>query len=59
MLRGSAPATTVMWGSDYPRGDSTWPHSRETVERNFAGMARDVVELVTSRNLTALYRLAT
>ena len=48
----------VMWGSDYPHGDSTWPHSRETVERNFSGMAADVVERVTSSNLTDLYRIA-
>ena len=24
-------ATNVLWASDYPHGDSTWPHSREAI----------------------------
>jgi uncharacterized protein len=24
-------ATNVMWASDYPHGDSTWPHSRKSI----------------------------
>ena len=47
----------VMWGSDYPHGDSTWPHSREAVARNFVGQPRESVEKATYGNLTALYRL--
>ena len=47
----------VLWGSDYPHGDSTWPHSRETVERNFAGKSGDLLEQVTYRNISQLYRL--
>lgn len=49
----------VMWGSDYPHGDSTWPHSREAVARNFDGMPRGYVEKATRDNVTALYRLET
>ena len=47
----------VMWGSDYPHGDSTWPKSRETVARNFDGMPATVVRQVTFDNVTALYGL--
>ena len=47
----------VMWGSDYPHGDSTWPESRETVARNFAGMPTETVNRVTFDNVTELYGL--
>ena len=47
----------VMWGSDYPHGDSTWPKSRETVARNFAGKPTEVVNRVTYDNVTELYGL--
>lgn len=49
----------VMWGSDYPHGDSTWPNSRETIASNFEGMPSDFVDQVTSRNVAKLYNLAT
>ena len=47
----------VMWGSDFPHGDSTWPHSREAVARNFDGMPQGYVEKATHDNVTALYGL--
>src|SRR5205823_1143620 len=28
----------LMWASDYPHSDSTWPHSRKVIERDFAGV---------------------
>ncbi len=28
-----------MWASDYPHTDSTFPHSREVIERDFAGVS--------------------
>ena len=48
-----------MWASDYPHGDSTWPHSRATIERNFAGVAPEVVRAVTRDNVAALYGIST
>ena len=48
----------VMWGSDYPHGDSTWPDSRKTIERNFVGKPEEAVQLVTSDNVAALYGLS-
>ncbi|MYA17689.1 MAG: amidohydrolase [Gammaproteobacteria bacterium] len=47
----------ALWGSDYPHGDSTWPHSRETVKRNFAGLDDEIVERATYGNLNELYGL--
>jgi predicted TIM-barrel fold metal-dependent hydrolase len=28
----------LLWGSDYPHEESTYPHSRATVERLFGGL---------------------
>ena len=47
----------VMWGSDYPHGDSTWPKSREAVARNFRGVPTEVVQQVTFDNVSELYGL--
>ena len=47
----------VMWGSDYPHGDSTWPNSRETIARNFAQTPAEVVNRVTFDNVAELYGL--
>ena len=47
----------VMWASDYPHGDSTWPYSRETIERNFAGTTPELVDKAIRTNVSALYGL--
>jgi predicted TIM-barrel fold metal-dependent hydrolase len=46
-----------LWASDYPHADSTWPNSRETIARTFAGLPRRVVEKVTRANAERLYRI--
>ena len=27
-----------MWASDFPHTDSTWPHSREVIAKDFSGV---------------------
>ena len=45
----------LMWSSDYPHTDSTWPRSRESIERDFAGVsAADRVKM-TCTNAAKLY----
>ena len=51
-------ADRVMWASDYPHADSTWPHSRETIERNFAGVSPEQVRAITRDNVAALYGIS-
>ena len=36
-----------MWASDYPRPDSTFPHSRQAIAEAFAGLDDAFVEQVT------------
>jgi predicted TIM-barrel fold metal-dependent hydrolase len=48
-------ADRLMWSSDYPHGASTWPRSREVVEREHAGLDGADVRRLTSDNCAALY----
>ena len=44
-----------MWASDFPHSDCTWPHSREVVERDFAGVPAEVKEKIIYSNAARLY----
>jgi predicted TIM-barrel fold metal-dependent hydrolase len=44
-----------MWASDFPHSDCTWPHSREVVERDFAGVPAAVKEKIVYSNAARLY----
>jgi predicted TIM-barrel fold metal-dependent hydrolase len=38
---------TVMWGSDYPHRESTWPHSAKVLDGIFAGVPTSIRDAVT------------
>jgi predicted TIM-barrel fold metal-dependent hydrolase len=48
---------SFMWGSDYPHSDSTWPHSREAIERDFAGVPDEDRRRMTHDTCARLYGL--
>ena len=48
----------LMWGSDFPHPEGTWPHSRSVVERVFADTDPVDAAAITGGNLAALYGLA-
>ena len=45
----------VMWGSDYPHHESTYPHTTAGLRRAFADWDPAEVRRVTSENVAALY----
>lgn len=45
----------LMWGSDYPHDEGTFPHSREVIERTFAGISQEDKEKMVGRNAARLY----
>jgi uncharacterized protein len=47
----------VMWSSDYPHGNSTWPKSRQVVRENLASLSDADLDAVTSSNCMRLYRM--
>jgi predicted TIM-barrel fold metal-dependent hydrolase len=57
-LRDALGPAMLLWASDYPHSDSTWPHSRETIARDFADVPAAELRRITCDNAAALYRLA-
>ena len=49
--------TQLMWASDYPHSDSTWPHSRKVIERDFAGIPEADLHAIVADNAASLYGL--
>jgi hypothetical protein len=45
----------VMWGSDYPHHESTYPYTTEGLRRAFADWDPDDVRHVTSENAARIY----
>jgi len=45
----------VMWGSDYPHHESTYPYTREGLRLAFSGWDPDEVRQVTSRTAAEVY----
>ena len=47
----------VLWASDYPHPDSTWPNSRKAIEKQMGDLAPAVRRQLTRDNAAALYGL--
>jgi predicted TIM-barrel fold metal-dependent hydrolase len=48
---------SMMWASDYPHTDTTWPNSLEVIENEFRGLDNETRERILCRNCVELYRL--
>lgn len=48
----------LLWGSDYPHDEGTFPHSREVIDRIFRGVADEDRRKIVSENAAHLYRFA-
>lgn len=51
-------ADRLLWASDFPHMNSTYPHTREYVDENFAGMATEDVQKIVAGNARHVYNLA-
>jgi uncharacterized protein len=47
----------VLWASDYPHPDSTWPNSRAVIDRQMAPLSPEMRRRLTHDNAAALYGL--
>jgi predicted TIM-barrel fold metal-dependent hydrolase len=47
----------ILWSTDFPHPATTWPHSRETVDRQFAAVPADERELICCGNSARIYNL--
>ena len=56
-LRHEAGLENILWSSDYPHSDSTWPRSRESVAEQFAGVPEAERRQIVYGNAARLYGL--
>ena len=48
-------AEGLLWGSDYPHDEGTFPHSQEVIERTFAGVSETDKRKIVHDNAARLY----
>jgi len=46
-----------MWGSDFPHTETTWPHSLDVIDREFANVDAQTRRRVTVQNAADLYHI--
>ena len=56
-LRDVIGVDNLMWGSDYPHADSTFPRSREVLEEILVGCTEEEKAKIAGGNAARLYRL--
>jgi predicted TIM-barrel fold metal-dependent hydrolase len=54
-LRDYVGVNTLMWGSDYPHAESTFPKSREIVDRILEGVPEDEKVLIAGENCARVF----
>jgi predicted TIM-barrel fold metal-dependent hydrolase len=55
--RHRAGLKNIMWSTDYPHSDSTWPKSREALTAHFADVPANERAMIAGGNASALYGL--
>jgi predicted TIM-barrel fold metal-dependent hydrolase len=47
----------MMWATDYPHPDSTWPHSQDVIRTHFDHIPIDEARAMIGGNAARLYNL--
>ena len=47
----------IMWGTDYPHPEGTWPHTRKLMVETFHGMPEDDIAAMVGGNAADFYGL--
>jgi len=55
--RHRAGLENIMWSTDYPHSDSTWPKSREALAAHFSDVPESEKALITGGNAARLYHI--
>lgn len=56
-VRDRLGVDNLMWATDYPHPDSTWPHSREVLRTHFDGVPLDEARRMIGENAARIYNL--
>ena len=53
--REAIGVNNIMWSSDYPHSETTWPHSKQSIAEHFAGVSAEDTYRMICGNATDLY----
>ena len=56
-MAGNWCTKNFMWSNDYPHPNSTWPNSRDVVERDLGHLAGEAKNRLLSQNVLELYKI--
>jgi predicted TIM-barrel fold metal-dependent hydrolase len=56
-MRDMCNIERLMWASDFPHSDSTWPWSQDVIKEHRKGLTDDELNLIVHDNVTACYGL--
>lgn len=56
-MRAQVGVDQIMWGSDYPHVEGTWPWTRESVRNTFSGLPHDEVAAMLGGNAIRCFSL--
>jgi hypothetical protein len=48
----------LLWGNDYPHREGSFPHSREWIDKQFAGVPQDEVDAMTGGTAAKLFGIS-
>ena len=54
-MRTEIGVDVIMWGADFPHPEGTWPYTRESLQRTFAGVPAPDARAMLGANAAALY----
>jgi predicted TIM-barrel fold metal-dependent hydrolase len=57
-LRDVIGVDNMLWGNDFPHAESTWPMSRQFLDRIFAGASEEERQKITAANTAKLFRFS-
>jgi predicted TIM-barrel fold metal-dependent hydrolase len=54
-MRDAIGVDLIMWGADFPHPEGTWPYTRESLQRTFAGVPADDARRMLGENAARVY----
>jgi predicted TIM-barrel fold metal-dependent hydrolase len=54
-VRGAIGVDKIMWGSDYPHAEGTWPHTKQKLRETFTGVPSGDVARMIGGNAARVY----
>jgi len=55
--QGLPGTANIMWSSDYPHSETTFPNSHAIIKRDFAGVPKELVQDIICNNAKRMLRL--